>query len=148
MAEQHPLVGSWRVAVSLPGAGVVGTNLAQCGADGTMTVAFPTPVPAAAGQGHRLEHYTTAIGSWVAAGGRRVAMVFVSLAADENGAPIGAHTVSADVELDAAGAGWSGPFRIDVTSPAGEAQGDLSGTVAATRIVARPGRASSPSQGS
>jgi len=147
MPETHPLVGSWRVTVSVPPAGAVGTNLAAFGADGTVVVAFPTPVPAQPGQGHRLEFFTPALGAWVAAGDRGAAMTFVALAADENGTPVGSHTVSADVEVDGGGGAWSGPFRIDVASATGEAAGSISGTVSATRITAHPGT-SAPSPGS
>lgn len=142
MATGHAVVGSWRVTVSVPPAGVVGTNLATLGGDGTVVVAFPTPVAASPGQGHNLEHYTAALGSWVATGEAGAAMTFVSLAADEHGTPLGAHTVSADVAVDAAADTWGGPFRIEVTGPSGEARGSLVGTVAATRIVARPGGSS------
>jgi hypothetical protein len=137
MASAHPLVGSWRVTVRIPGTDVEGVNLATCGADGTMIVAFPSPVPAAPGQGHRWEFYTPAIGSWLASGERGATMTFVSLATDENGASIGSHTVSAEVTVDASGASWTGPFRIEAAGPAGEAQGTVEGTVSATRIVAR-----------
>lgn len=139
MATVHPVVGSWRVVVTVPPAGVVGTNLATLGVDGTVVVAFPTPVPASTGQGHNLEHFTAALGSWVATGEHGAAMVFVSLATDEHGNPLGAHTVSADVAVEPTTESWGGPFRIDVTGPKGEAKGGFSGTVAATRIVARPG---------
>ncbi len=138
MAATHPLVGSWRVTVRIPAADVEGVNLATCGADGTMIVAFPSPVPAAPGQGHRIEFYTPAIGSWLASGERGATMTFVSLATDENGAALGSHTVSAEVTVDAAGGSWTGPFQITAAGPAGEAQGSVEGTVSATRIVAQP----------
>ena len=136
MADSHPLVGSWRVAVRIPSLNVEGVNLGTFGADGTVVVAFPSPVPAAPGQSHRLEFYTTALGSWAASGERGAAMTFVTLAADENGAPVGTHTVSAEVEVAADGGSWSGPFRIDVASPTGQAQGSVAGTVTAARIAA------------
>ena len=136
MSPEHPLVGSWRVTVKIPAADVEASNLATYGADGTVVVAFPSPVPAAPGAGHRLEFFTPALGAWSASGDRGAAMTFVSLAADEQGNPVGTHTVTAEVEVDAAGQSWSGPFRIEVTPATGAAPGVIEGTVAATRIVA------------
>ena len=139
MSPSHPLVGSWRVTVTVPGAPATGTNLATYGADGTVVVAFPSPVPAPPGQNHRLEFYTPALGTWLATGERSATQTFLSLAADENGTPVGTHTVTAQVEVDPTGASWSGPFRIGATSPTGDPQATVAGTVAATRITAPPG---------
>jgi hypothetical protein len=149
MSEQHPLVGAWRVVVRIPAANLEGVNLAVYGADGTATVAFPSPVPAPPNAGHRLEYFTTAVGSWIDTGDGSVAQTFVSLAADENGNPVGTHTVLAEAKLAADGQTWSGAFRIDVSSPTGNAQGSISGTVDATRIgvtrLAASTRAAPPS---
>ena len=101
--QAHPLVGSWRVTVRIPAANVEGTNLAVYGADGTASVVFPSPVPAALGVDHRLEFYTTALGGWTTTGKRGVAQTFVTLAADENGNPVGMHTVIAECDLAADG---------------------------------------------
>jgi len=136
MASPHPLVGSWRVTVQIPNANVTGVNLATYGSDGTVVVAFPSPVPALPGQGHQLEFYTPAIGSWVASGERAASQRFVTLGTDERGNPVGTHTVTAEVDVAADGETWSGPFRIELASVAGEVVGTVAGTVSATRIVA------------
>ena len=96
VSAQHPVVGSWRIAVDV--GHVHGpTNLATLSADGTVLVAFPSPTPAAAGSGHRLEYWTPAVGSWEANGDREATMAFVALGVDENGNAVGTHTVTATV---------------------------------------------------
>ncbi len=134
MAATHPVVGSWRVAVDVPSAGVHGQNLATLSPDGAVVVAFPSPTPAAPGQGHALEYWSTALGSWEATSATGAAMTFVSLGADETGKPIGAHTITATVEADATG--WGGAFRIEVSGPDGTVLGGVDGTVTATPIRA------------
>jgi hypothetical protein len=112
------------------------TNLAILSADGTVLVAFPSPTPAAPGAGHRLEFWTPAVGSWSAIGERGAAMTFVALGADENGTPIGTHTITANVEAAPDGQSWQGPFRINIAGIDGAVTASLSGTVNATRIAA------------
>jgi hypothetical protein len=136
--ETHQLVGAWRVNVSIPGVGVEFVNLASFSADGTVIVALPGPNPAPPGAGHRLEYWTPALGSWVAAGPTSAEMSFVTLGTDETGASIGSHVVSATVEIDADGASWHGPFAIDVVDPHGVSIGSVSGSVVASRIPATP----------
>ena len=133
MSAQHPVVGSWRVAVDV--GHIHGpTNLAILSADGTVLVAFPSPTPAPPGSGHRLEYWTPAVGSWQADGDHGATMAFVALGVDENGAAVGTHTISATVTTSRQG--WSGPFTIAITSPDGASLGSVSGTVTATRIAA------------
>jgi hypothetical protein len=134
MGTRHPVVGAWRVAVSVPGADVHGVNLATLADDGTMAVASPSPTPAPPGSPHKLEYWSTALGSWEATGERTAAMAFVALGADENGNPIGTHTVTATVEAAADDSDWSGPFRIEVAGADGAVLGGVDGTAAATAI--------------
>ena len=136
MTERHPLVGSWRVAVEIPAGTAVGTNLAAFAADGTIVVALPSPTLAAPGAAHRLEFWTPALGAWEAAGERGAAMRFVALGADENGSPVGTHTVTATVTVDADGRAWNGPFRTVIAGADGADQGSAEGGVSATRIAA------------
>jgi hypothetical protein len=137
MASGHTIVGSWNVAVAIPGAGPGLVNLAMLSADGTVLVAFPSPTPAAPDAGHRLEFWTPALGSWAAQGEHGASLTFVALGVDENGANIGTHTVSATITLSSDGETWNGPFRIDVAGADGSAKGSAEGTVSATRIAAR-----------
>lgn len=134
MSGQHPVVGSWRVAVDV--GHVHGpTNLATLSADGAVLVAFPSPIPAPPGSSHRLEYWTPAIGSWEAEGTEGAAMTFVALGVDENGTAIGTHAITATVT--ARDDGWSGPFTIAIAGTDGSALGSVSGTVTATRIGAK-----------
>lgn len=134
----HAVVGSWRVTVQIPGVEQEIVNLATFTSDETAIVAFATPSPAAPGQDHRFEFFSTALGSWRADGDDSVVMTFVSLGADETGKPAGTHTISAQVTIASDQQSWSGPFRIDVASAAGTALASVEGTVSARRIVAGP----------
>ena len=136
MSVRHPVVGSWRVSVEVPGAGPGLVNLARLSLDGGVVVAFPSPTTAPAGANHRLEFWTPALGSWTPTGDRTATMIFVALGSDENGAPIGTHTVTASVTAGAGAESWQGPFTIAVAGPDGKTQGTVSGTVTATPITA------------
>jgi hypothetical protein len=100
-----------------------------------VVVAFPSPTPAASGAGHRFEYWTPALGSWEANGERGADLTFVSLGADETGAPIGTHTVTASIMATPDGSGWQGPFRIDIAATDGTIQVSVNGTVTATPIT-------------
>lgn len=132
------IVGSWRVSVQIPGVEPEIVNLATFSSDQTVVAAFATPSPAAPGQDHRVEFFSTALGSWDTRGDGSVVMTFVSLGADENGNTAGSHTISAQVTVASDQQTWSGPFRIDVASASGAALGSVAGTTMATRIVAKP----------
>lgn len=134
MVDRHAVVGSWRVSVHIPGLEATPVNLARISADGGVVVGFPSPTPAAPDAGHALEYWTTALGEWEATDGQTVGMIFVSLGADETGAPVGSHRVTATVTLDAEGLSWSGPFQIEITDAAGNAAGEVTSTVLADRI--------------
>jgi hypothetical protein len=134
VSAPQSIVGAWKVSVAVPGAGSGLVNLAMISQDGTMLVAFPSPTPAAPGAGHRLEYWTPAFGSWAANDDRGVTMKFVALGADENGAPVGTHTITATVTVEDGGEGWSGPFRIEIAGVDGTVRAAVEGTVTATRI--------------
>jgi hypothetical protein len=61
-------------------------------------------------------------------------MRFVTLGADETGAPVGTHTVTAEVEVAPDGTSWSGSFRFDIAAADGRPQGSVSGSVTGTPI--------------
>lgn len=135
MSERHPVVGSWRVTVQVPGA-PVGINLATLSLDGGVVVAFPSPTPSAPGASHRLEYWTPAIGRWEPTGDRDAKMSFQSLGVDENGSSIGTHAIASTATADEDGQSWSGPFTITIAGPAGVALASVSGTVSAVRLTA------------
>jgi hypothetical protein len=134
MTTNHPIVGSWRVAVDVPEVNLTGVNLASYGRDGTVTVAFPSPVPAAPGSDHKLEFFTTALGSWADTGNGETTMMFVAIGTDENGRQVVSHTISASVTVAPDGATWSGPFSMEIAATDGTVRAVLTGTVSATRI--------------
>lgn len=135
MADRHPVVGSWTVSVEIPGVSGQSINLARLSADGGVAVVFPSPTPAAPNAGHKLEYWTTAIGGWDATGEDTVSMSFVALGADETGAPIGRHTVTATATMSPDGSAWSGPFTIAIANAEGSPAGEATGTVSATRLT-------------
>lgn len=137
MPAPHPVVGSWKVAVSVPGAPARTINIARLSLDGGVVVTFPSPTPAPPGANHAMEFWTPAIGAWTAAVDRDATMTFVALGVNERGAPVGAHTVSATVTAAADGLSWQGPFQIEITSGDGASVGKVQGTVAATPITAK-----------
>jgi hypothetical protein len=136
MSERHPVVGTWRVSVAIPGAPAGMTNLATFSLDGGVIVAFPSPTPAAPGAGHQVEFWTPALGRWESTGDLSAAMYFTSLGVDEHGASVGTHSITATLQADAGGQGLSGPFTIAITGADAAALGSVAGTITATRITA------------
>lgn len=136
MHVQHPVVGSWRINVAIPGAPSGLINLARFSADGGVVVAFPSPTPATTGANHHLEYWTPAIGAWTSTGDREASVAFVALGSDENGAPIGTHTITATLGANAGRESLHGPFTITVAGPDGKTLGSVSGTITGSRITA------------
>ena len=136
MTERHPVVGTWRVSVAIPGAPAGLLNLATFSLDGGVVVAFPSPTPAAPGAGHQFEFWTPALGRWESIGGQSAAMYFTALGVDEHGASVGAHSITATLQADASGQGLTGPFTITITGADDATLGSVSGTITATRITA------------
>lgn len=135
MSERHPVVGTWRVGVEIPGAPAGSINLATLSLDGGVIVAFPSPTPAAPRAGHNLEYWTPALGRWESTDSQSATMYFTALGVDEHGAEVGTHSISATVKADADGQGFSGPFTITISGVDGATLGAVSGTVKATRIA-------------
>ncbi len=137
MSDRHPAVGTWRVSVEMPGAPAGMINLATFSLDGGVVVAFPSPTPAAPGSGRQLEYWTPALGRWESTGNTSAAIYFTALGADEHGAPIGTHSISAMVQADAGGQALSGTFTITIAGTDGATLGSVSGSITATRITAQ-----------
>ena len=136
MSDRHPVVGTWRVSVEIPGAPAGMVNLATFSLDGGVVVAFPSPAPAAPGAGHQLEYWTPALGRWESTGDRSATMFFTSLGVDEHGASVGTHSIAATLQADANAQGLAGPFTITITGADNAALGTVAGTITATRITA------------
>lgn len=136
MRERHPVVGTWRVSVEIPGAPAGMVNLATFSLDGGVVVAFPSPTPAAPGAGHQLEYWTPALGRWESTGSQSAAMYFTALGVDEHGASVGTHGIAATLQASADGQGLTGPFTITMTGPDGSSLGSVSGAITATRMTA------------
>lgn len=135
MSDRHPVVGTWRVAVEIPGAPSGMVNLATFSLDGGVVVAFPSPTKAAPGAGHQFEFWTPALGRWESTGNTSARLFFTSLGANEQGAVIGTHSISATVQADPGGQALSGPFTITIAGSDGTTVGSVSGTMKATRIT-------------
>lgn len=136
MADRHPVVGTWRVGVEIPGAPAGMINLATFSLDGGVVVAFPSPTPAASGAGHQFEFWTSALGRWESTDSQSAAMYFTSLGVNEHGASVGTHSITATLQADATGKGLTGPFTITITGADGATLGSVAGTITATRITA------------
>lgn len=130
------IVGAWRATVRLPG-GEPFLNLTTFLPDGIVFNTFPTPTPAPPGANHKLEFFTTAMGSWELAGNGQVVLRFESLGVDENGTSIGSHVVTATIDVAAGGSSWSGQFALAVLDMSGTQVASASGSVSGARIVAR-----------
>lgn len=128
------IVGAWRTTVTIPG-GAPFVNLTTFLSGGIVLNAFPTPSPAPPGASHKLEFFTTAVGSWAAGAHDTVSMAFETLGVDENGTALGSHVISATVTVAADGAGWSGPFTLAVLDPSGKQTASVSGSVSGARIA-------------
>ena len=129
------IAGAWRVTVTIPGMKGAFINLSTFSADGTVLNAFPTPSPAPPGSAHKLEFYSTAVGSWKESKAGKFEMAFETLGADETGAPIGSHRITAAVDLADDGSTWSGPFTLAILDPNGKQTGTVSGSVSAVRML-------------
>lgn len=136
MSDRHPVVGTWRVEVEIPGAPAGMVNLATFSLDGGVIVAFPSPTPAAPGSGHQFEFWTPALGRWEAAGSQSATMSFTSLGVDERGASVGTHRITATLQADAVGKELTGPFTITIAGVDGATLGSVAGTIRAIRIEA------------
>ena len=129
-----PLVGAWRATVTIPGEEPF-LNLTTFVAGGIVFNTFPTPTPAPAGANHKLEFFTTAMGSWESVSNDQVALRFESLGVDENGGPIGSHVVT--TTIDVTDSGWSGQFTLAVLDTSGARVASVSGSVSGVRIPTR-----------
>src|SRR5688572_2408205 len=98
MSDRHPVVGTWRVGVEIPGAPAGMINLATFSLDGGVIVAFPSPTPAAPGAGHQFEFWTPALGRWESTGDQTAATYFTSLGVNEHGASVGTHSITATLQ--------------------------------------------------
>lgn len=136
MSERHPVVGTWRVSVAIPGAPAGLLNLATFSLDGGVVVAFPSPTPAAPGAGHQFEFWTPALGRWERTDDQSAAMSFTALGVNEHGASVGTHSITATLQADASGQGLAGPFTITITGADDATLGSVSGTITASRITA------------
>lgn len=136
MSERHPVVGTWRVSVEIPGAPAGLINLATFSLDGGVVVAFPSPTPAAPGAGHQFEFWTPALGRWESTGDTSAAMYFTALGVNEHGASVGAHSIAATLQAAAGGESLTGSFTMTITGADDATLGSVSGTVTAARMTA------------
>ncbi len=137
MSDRHPVVGTWRVGVEIPGTPAGMINLATFSLDGGVVVAFPSPAPAGPGSGHQLEFWTPALGRWESTDSLSATMCFTSLGVNEHGVSVGTHSIAATLQADASGNELTGPFTSTIAGSDGATLGSVTGTITATRITAQ-----------
>lgn len=138
----HPLVGSWLVAVTLesqdPGAPLPSelTSLVTYFSDGNVLVANAghlPPLPPGSGL-----FFTEGHGEWVTTGAATAEATVVSLVLDQTGALADTNTLRTTVEVDETGDAYTGAFTIETVSTTGTTTELQNGTFSATRIEAVP----------
>lgn len=138
----HPLVGSWLVAVTLegqePGAPLPTelTSLVTYFADGNVLVAKAgqlPPLPPGSGL-----FFTDGHGQWVTTGESTADATFVSLILDQTGGLSSTNTTRTSVEVDTTTDVYTGTFVIESESPTGNSVKAERGTFQATRIQEEP----------
>jgi hypothetical protein len=78
---------------------------------------------------------TTGHGNWVSTGRRSAAFTFMALIGSAEGPLSLRLKVVGELELDEDGESWSGPFRIHILDPGGNAVLVDTGTFTATRVA-------------
>jgi hypothetical protein len=131
-----PIVGPWRVTLTIPDGPPPFLNLTTFLSDGVVLNAFPYPTPMPEGSDHKFEFFTTAVGAWKDVGGGNVKLTFETLGADESGKLVGSRLVTATVDVESDGSGFSGPFTVTMLDPARQQVGAFDGSVSASRIEA------------
>ncbi len=134
----HPVVGSWRVNLTITGTMDQVAVLDTFGADGTLIASVKPVSPAPPGAPFGQIFASLMHGSWTAAGPGQVAFTVVRLQTDEKGTYLGTVTVRAVLDESSDGQRLSGSFTYDVADPAGHVVASGTGTAEGTRIQVEP----------
>ncbi len=134
----HPVVGSWRLNLTVTGAMDQEAALDTFTADGTLIASVKPVSPAPPGA--PFDHIFTSLmhGSWTAVGPDQVALTIIRLQTDEGGNYLGTVTVRAVIDVSGEGQRLSGPFTYEVADPAGSIAASGTGTAEGTRIEVEP----------
>lgn len=137
----HPLVGSWRVEVTVDGQPPLALpNLASFTADGIVLVSAPPLLPELPGSPAR-DAFSAGHGAWSATGSDTAAVTFVFLVVDDTGSLASENTVRGTLRVDPTGNAYEGGFDLSIAGADGAAIGSGTGTWRATRIDAGSGTA-------
>jgi hypothetical protein len=134
----HPIVGSWRVSLTVDGAMDQESALDTFTADGTVLASVKPVSPAPPGAPFGQIFASLMHGSWTVVGPNQVALTLVRLQTDENGNYLGTVTVPAVLDMNSDGQRLSGPFTYAVADPAGKVVASGTGTAEGTRIAVEP----------
>jgi hypothetical protein len=135
-AETHPLVGSWRVEVTVDGNPPLALpNLASFTADGVAVVSAPPLLPELPGSPAR-DAFSTGHGAWRATGPDTARVTFAFLVVGPGGVLASVNTVRGDLAVDPDGNAYAGAFTLAIDDADGNRIGAGSGSWRATRIAA------------
>ena len=134
----HPIVGSWRVSLTVDGAMDQDAALDTFTADGTVIASVKPVSPAPPGAPFAQIFASLMHGTWTVVGPNQVAFTIVRLQTDEKGNYLGTVTVPAVLDVRSDGQGLSGSFTYAVADPAGKVVATGTGTAEGTRIAIEP----------
>ena len=135
---QHPIVGSWRIALIVTGAMDQEGALSSFTSDGSVVSSVKPVSPAPAGSPFGQIFASLAHGSWTSDGTTSAAFTIVRLQTDEQGNYLGTVSVSAVGDMGTDGESVSGPFTYDVADPTGAVIASGTGTFEGSRIAVEP----------
>jgi hypothetical protein len=141
--DDHPIVGSWIVAVEIEGEPpLLLPNLASFTADGVMTVAAPVLLPELPGDNATRDLFSAGHGAWTAGGERSATVRFAFLVVADQGNPASINVVDGELRVDESGDAYEGEFTLTILAAGVQDNAPTTGTWKAARIT--PGEGPMP----